>query len=83
MCGRAVGGRLALWPSRLHQAAFVTFYCVGGLIGIVTNAIFIVAVHPANDQLDKDFQCTRHWYWKVATGGAKPSSSQPLFSQQG
>ena len=30
----------------------------------IVQFIFYFAVHPRDDQLDKDFQCTRHWYHK-------------------
>ena len=47
-----------------QEAAFVTYFVVGGCFGLVTNLMFVFLIHPQNDKLDTAFQCTRHWYWK-------------------
>ena len=46
-----------------HVVAFRTFFTIGGIFGFITNYIFIFHIHPRDELLDKDFQCTRHWYW--------------------
>ena len=57
-----LAGSFAWFPN--HNQAFQTFFVVGGVIGILTNLMFVFCIHPQNDPLETGFQCTRHWYWE-------------------
>ena len=60
-----VGGSFLWFGHGYHNRAMAyrTFFCIQGVVGFITTAIFILYVHPKDELLDKDFQCTRHWYY--------------------
>jgi hypothetical protein len=51
-----------------HRQGFITFFWIGGSLGIVSFLMFILSVHPRFEELDVQpvcgtrCQCTRKWF---------------------
>lgn len=56
-----VGILIKYFPS--HQAAFKTFFIIGGSLSLFTTSIFWLCVYPRDEELDRPLQCTRHWFY--------------------
>ena len=44
-----IAGSFAWFPS--HTTAFKIFFVVGGLLGVVTNLMLVLCIHPRDDQV--------------------------------
>jgi hypothetical protein len=51
----------AIYHFDSHQAAFNTFFVVGGVISIISWWMLALCVHPPNEKPGRRWQCTRHW----------------------